>query len=557
MIIINRIYRTALLLFILLIYFFHSDTCLLGNVKFQIIDDATREPLKNCELNICKFVLFKLKHGDQTPYLDKTANWYITSVATDENGKFELDLSSIKEKHIVVQPGELYDITRFSRTSDLTGTNSANHIKVTYFQQGLTNRIYDLSSGKVKIITDSGEVTQEPFTEILLEARKRENGLCNESRAVMFQFQQALKNHQWNKALGLCSNNVKSRANDYDSAEALFKDIVPLDELVSLPRFQIYGGRYNRQKQRIAYFCFLRIPAKGSIDAVDWEWTIRKNNQAWLIDFDMIPLDKWIEKETLRLTNAAAESHKRLETMRKGFEIKLTALDKEFVIGQPMLFRVEIQNISESPIKWMHASSAMANDSLLIKGSDGSIMPYIDTSYQTTAQDKEIRPGEKIILDDRYDVTTQYCITMPGQYTFQFTGFKHYGINPSNIVEIKVKPGKLLPADRIIEQLLTVLPEDWKFTRTLLPRRNTSEKTSHTGTFIHLTGQSGYKGFDAGIGVLMLVSPMESEVDAEPEGFEGLLWGRSKWGLVYVKSFDADILWPDYREQIIKALEIE
>jgi hypothetical protein len=199
----------------------------------------------------------------------------------------------------------------------------------------------------------------------------------------------------------------------------------------------------------------------------------------------------------------------------------------------------------------------MVNDSMLIKGPDDNIIPYVDTSYQTVAQDKEIRPEEKIIIADKYDATTQYCITMPGRHTFQFNGFKHYGINPSNIVEIKVKPGKLLPADSIIEQLLTVLPEDWKFTRTLLPRRNTSEKTSHTGTFIHLTGQSGYKGFDAGIGVLMLVSPIESKLDAEPEGFEGLLWGRSKWGLVYVKSFDADILWPDYREQIIKALEIE
>jgi hypothetical protein len=555
MIMINQKYRITLLLSIFLILSGRSDSDILESVKFQIIDEATREPLKNCELNICKFLT--LKPGSPSPYSDKAAEWYITSVVTDENGIFKLDLLPIKEKHIVVQPGELYRTTRFSRTSDLIGTNSANHIKVTYFQRGLTNKIYDLDTGKVKIITDSGEVTEEPFTEILLEVRRRENELCSESKAVMLQFQQALKSHHWDKALGLCSENVKSKANDYDSAEAFFKDIVPVDEFVPLPRFQTSGGRYNRQNQRIAYFCFLRIPTKGSIDAVDWEWTIRKNNQAWLIDFDTIPLEKWIEKETFRLTNAAAESHKRLETMRKGFEIKLTALDKEFVIGQPMLFRVEMHNISKSPIRWMHTSSAMVNDSMFIKGPDGNIIPYVDTSYQTEAQDKEIKPGEKVILADQYDVTTQYCITTPGRYTFQFNGFKHYEINPSNIVEIKVKPGKLLPADSIIEQLLTVLPEDWKFTRTLLPRRNTSEKTSHTGTFIHLTGQGGYKGFYPGIGVLMLVSPMKSEVGAEPEGFKGLLWGRSKWGLFYVKSFDADILWPDYREQIIKALEIE
>ncbi len=550
---INQKYRTALLSSIFLICFIHADTGLSVSVKFKIINDVTTEPLKNRELNICKFVYFKLKLGTPPPYSDKAAEWYITSVVTDENGGFELDLSTIKEKHIVVQPEGPYDITRFSRTSDLTGTNSVNHIKVTYFQYGLTNRIYDLGTGKVKIITDSGIVTEEPFTEILLTARRRENELCSESKAVMLQFQQALKSRQWDKVLGLCSENVKSKANDYDSTEAFFKDTMPVDEIVSLTQFQTSGGTYNNQNQRIAYRCFLRIPAKGTIDEVDWIWTIRKNNQAWLIDFDIIPLEKWIEKETLRLTNEAAEFHKRLESMRKGFEIKLTALDKEFVIGQPMLLRIEMQNISESPIRWMHTSSTMVNDSVLIKGPDGNIIPYADTSYQTTAQYKEIRPGEKIILADKYDVTTQYCITTPGKYSFQFNGFEHYGINPSNIVEINIKPGKLLPADSIIEQLLTVLPEGWGFTRTLLPRHSTLEKTSHRGTFIHLTGQSGRKGVDAGIGILMMIN----EADAEPEGFEGQLWGRSKWGLVYVKSFDADILWPDYREQIIKSFEIE
>lgn len=554
---IHKKHQIALLLSIFLICSALADTGLLASVKFQIIDDATREPLKNRELNICKFFYFKLKSGTPSPYSDKAAEWYITSVVTDENGGFELDLSTIKEKHIVVQPEGPYDITRFSRTCDLTGTNSAGHIKVTYFQHGLTNRIYDLGTGKVKIITDSGMVVEEPFTEILLTTRRRENKLCSESKAVMLQFQRALKSRQWDKALGLCSENVKSKANDYDSAEAFFKDIVPVDEIVALTQFQTSGGTYNNQNQRIAYRCFLRIPANVTIDEADWIWTIRKNNQAWLIDFDTIPLEKWIEKETLRLTNEAVESHKRLEAMRKGFEIKLMALDKEFVIGQPMLFRVEMQNISESLIRWMHTSSAMVNDSMLIKGPDGNVIPYVDTSYQTTAQDKEIRPGEKIILAGKYDVTTQYCITTPGKYTFQFNGFEHYGINPSNIIEVNVRPGKLLPADSIIEKLLTVLPEGWGFTRTLLPHRNTYEKTSHTNIYIHLAGQSGRKGVDAGIGVLILVSFAENKVNAETEGFEGQLWGRSKWGPVYVKSFDADILWPDYKEQIIKALEIE
>ena len=122
---------------------------------------------------------------------------------------------------------------------------------------------------------------------------------------------------------------------------------------------------------------------------------------------------------------------------------------------------------------------------------------------------------------------------------------------------MNVIPGKLLPADSIIEKLLTVLPKDWELTRTMLTRHNTSEKTSDAGFYINLVGQSGRKGINAGICVLMLVVPTENEIAAKPETFRNCLWGRSKWGDVYVKSFDADILWPEYKGQIIKALEIE
>ncbi len=206
---IEQKYKIVLLLVILLIGSGCSDAGYLKNIKFRIIDQTTQEPLKNRKLNICKFVYFKLKPGARSPYLDKDADWYITSIVTDENGLFVLDLSSIKETHIVVEPGRPYDITRFSRTSDLAGTKSVDHIRVTYFQEDLTKRIYDLKGNKVKVISSSGEMVEKPFAEILLTVRKRESVLSSEAEALMFQFQQALKDSDWDKALGLCSQNVK------------------------------------------------------------------------------------------------------------------------------------------------------------------------------------------------------------------------------------------------------------------------------------------------------------------------------------------------------------
>lgn len=554
---IEQKYKIVLLLVIFLIGSGCSDTSHLKNVKFKVVDETTREPLKNRELNICKFVYFKLKLGARSPYLDKDADWYITSVVTDENGVFMLDLSSIKETHIVVEPAMPYNITRFSRASDLAGTKSVNHIRVTHFPEGLTNRIYDLRSGTAKVIADSGETMEEPFTEILLTVRKRENVLSSKAEALMFQFQQALKDSDWDKALGLCSQNVKSKVSDYSLAEAFFKEIVPVDEIASLSRFWTSGGRYNRDGQQVEFHCFLRIPTADPEETIDWIWTVGKSDKGWVIDFETMSLEKWIEKETARRNRETEETLRKREELKKGIEIRLTALSKEFVIGQPMLFRIEMTNISKSPIRYKAISSVMVNEPMIVTGPNENNIKYVDASYQTGVRDEEIEPGETIILADKYDVASQYRIIKAGKYNFQFNGIWPPGIGPSNIVEIDVMPGGLSPADSIVERLLPVLPEGWVFTRRLLSKKTSSESKLNGCICVHLIGESRRKAIDEDIGVLIVVNPTEDVVSVEPEWFEGHLWGRCKWGPVYVKSFDADLLWEDYKEQIIKALGIK
>jgi hypothetical protein len=243
--------------------------------------------------------------------------------------------------------------------------------------------------------------------------------------------------------------------------------------------------------------------------------------------------------------------------MRKGIEIHLTALSKEFVVGQPMLFRVEMTNVSKSSIRDMAISSVMVNDPMIVIGPNGNNIKYVDTSYQTGVREEEIKPGETRILADRYDVDSQYRITEAGRYTFQFNGFVTPGIRPSNIVEMVVKQGELSPADSIVERLLPVLPDGWVYTRRSIPKKPSSENSSNGYIFVHLIGKVGRKTVDEGIGVFILIDPTGNETAFEPEWFAGHFWGRCKWGSVYVKSFDADLLWPDYQEQIIKALDIK
>jgi hypothetical protein len=523
-------------------------------VKFKIVDRTTQDPLKNCELNICKFVYFKLKPATQSPYLDKDADWYITSVVTDENGVFMLDLSLIKETHIVIAPEKLYDTMRFSRVSDMAGTKSVDHIRVTYFSEGLTKRVYDLKKGTVKVIADSGETVEEPFTEILLTATKNENELYGEAEVVMLQFQQALKDSDWDRALGLCSENVKSKVDNYGSAEAFFRDIVPVDEVASLSQIQTSGGKYDRDGRRLEFFCFLRIPTTAPIETVDWAWAVGKSDSGWVIDFETISLKQHIEKERIRRMQEKQRALERRENLKNSLGIRLVALSEEFVVGKPMLFRVEMTNVSKSQIEYMGTSSVMVNDPMIIKGPDGNLISYVDTSYQTWALDVVIKPGQTVILAENYDVTSQYSIVKPGRYAFQSNALQEYGIALSNIVEIDVKPGEPFSEDIIFEKLLSVLPKGWRLTRTRA--RNISDLDRARGICLSLVGKRDSKGTPRGtIAIFMWINPQKSDLDAIE--FDGESWGRSEWGPVYVKSFDADVLWLDYKEQIVKALNIE
>lgn len=139
----------------------------LSNVRFKIVAEDTGEPLKNHQVDIYDFVY-------DVPFDSRGAPWYITSATTDSEGVFLLDLSNIEVNHVVVQPGQPYNIVRFERASDLKHTESADHIRVVRFKAGETrvegNAIYDLKRKVVKIIPISGDVREESYTEILLIA---------------------------------------------------------------------------------------------------------------------------------------------------------------------------------------------------------------------------------------------------------------------------------------------------------------------------------------------------------------------------------------------------
>lgn len=410
-----------------------------------------------------------------------------------------------------------------------------------------------------KIIDENKDLYSEPIENVktgpinVTILPQERNELLEEAKTVMAKFQQALKASEWNKALSHCSDVIQSEAKEYESAEIFFKDVVPIEQIISVSNIQTFGGQFGPDNKRLAYFCFLRLSEPDAKPTINWEWRLNKTNSDWAVDFKNIPLDSWIEQEKLRLNSEHEKAKERDRTLQEGLKLSLVPLSDGFVIGQPMLFHLEMTNISGSPIAYEKTSFSMINNPIAVIGPVGEKIPNLDFSCQTMVWEEIIEPNETVILADNYDVTTQYHIVQPGQYTFQFTG---HWVLKSNIAEMDIKTGEFLPREIIVEKLLSVLSEGWTLARSSIQGKDDSQSEADSKLFITLTGKWGMKGLGAGhVGLSILINPGDSGLQSHR--FEGQFWGQSPWGPVYVQSKDAELLWPNYRKKIMKALDIQ
>ncbi|MHB0945986.1 MAG: ankyrin repeat domain-containing protein [Sedimentisphaerales bacterium] len=141
----------------------------LKNVKFKITDEHTGEPIANRELGICRFVNFKRMINSSSPYLNKSADFYITSVITDGNGVFTLDLSLFEGGQFIVEPNRPYMTADFERSCDLSHTQSEECIRIF---EGNGNKIYNLKEKTVKNIPFTGETKERPYEFIQLFTKR-------------------------------------------------------------------------------------------------------------------------------------------------------------------------------------------------------------------------------------------------------------------------------------------------------------------------------------------------------------------------------------------------
>ncbi|UCG55957.1 MAG: hypothetical protein JSU70_13920 [Phycisphaerales bacterium] len=381
-------------------------------------------------------------------------------------------------------------------------------------------------------------------------------GLSGQPDAVAFEYCKALREKDWPKALSYCSDPAKAAARQCDSPRAFFESYVPVEKLAALSAFAVRG--YGRVADDITRLSFeIRLDVPQAEWPVNWHWSLIREQDEWSVDFKTMPVETLVTKELARRALEKEDGRTRIEKLKQHTEIRLVPLAEEFVIGQPMLFRVEMNSHGDVPILYTAAGphTIMCNDPMLIVDPSGAVVAYVDTSYQIGVWPDAILPGETIVLADKYDAASQYRIRTPGVHRFQFRGWPR-DVTPSNVCELNVRPGQISPADLVFEKLLRVLPEGWTCTRRMSSMRFISEDFSGESIQVGLIGERAGKAID--VGMFLLICLTDRRVTLKPDFVDELaFWGFCRWGPVYAGVQAAEELWPGYKRDIVEVLGID
>ncbi|HBG27393.1 MAG: hypothetical protein A2Y10_19000 [Planctomycetes bacterium GWF2_41_51] len=378
--------------------------------------------------------------------------------------------------------------------------------------------------------------------------QRRRLELPQAANQVFVTFQKALKDCNWNGALGYCSEKVKSKAGDYNSAEEFFDDVVPVEKITELKAFKLSGS--SGRDENIRYRCEIDIKDPNYKWPVDWVLEVCRKGERWEIEFPTKPLNIWLKHAVLTSKVINSELKTDTEKCKIGYEYILTPLAEKFTIGKAMPFRIEMKNISNESLPYTKKNVTVHNP-MIITGPDGEKVEYLAGPCSIVVTTEFTEPNETVILAESFDVGADYHIVKPDKYSFQFRG--DYGVN-SNTVEIEVASGELSAIEIITEKLKPIVPKDWILSRSNINDIDDLDMRAEKGISIGMMKKGFIKNPKGSVGIFMLVNPSEDFLQKMNRELE--LWGDSEWGPVYFQTSNAEEHWPEYKRQIKEAMGI-
>lgn len=235
-----------------------------------------------------------------------------------------------------------------------------------------------------------------------------------QANMLMLRFQDALASERWQEALALCSERLRTSAQKRPTAKDFFTETMPI-ELVLAQDFGCWSCATN------FYGMFVTLSEPGLEPRMDWYWALVPTENGWAIDYPPVNMDAYV----LQKKAAIQERDERIKQIRQSLEPKvqgvktrLTPVSDRFIIGKPMLFRVELVNAGPSPVHYM--DSGVRHKSLTVLNENRETIPHTPQPMQIAVAKKELAPNTSIVLAEGIDITQGRAPIKPGRYFVQF-----------------------------------------------------------------------------------------------------------------------------------------
>ena len=237
-----------------------------------------------------------------------------------------------------------------------------------------------------------------------------------DANMLMLHFQNALAAKKWAEALGLCSDRVRAKANEWSEPADFFRQTIPI-EVVLAQSF----GCWSCSTQ--AYGLVVNLTAPNETPVIQWFWAIVATNGSWVVDYPPVKLDEYVIKKKAALNERdeeIARIRRELEPKIKSLKIKLTAASGRFVIGSPMLFKVELFNSGKETVEYQ--DGGVRFHPLKVLNEQKEPVAYHEQPAQIPVNAQKIAPDSSAVLAAGIDLAEWYSITKPGRYFVEFDG---------------------------------------------------------------------------------------------------------------------------------------
>ena len=258
---------------------------------------------------------------------------------------------------------------------------------------------------------------------------------------------------------------------------------------------------------------------------------------------------------------------------RNGLRTRLVPSQKEYVVGRPARFRLEMKNVGQHE-RTYDAQQVDVNDSFRINDPDRKALRYVGGSFQTFGRETSLSPGKTVVLFDELDLATLYLFVKPGSYTLRFRGddIPWHGESPipaSNEIAVAFRPGELPASVQVPARLVEILPEGWHVSLNWRVAEPGVDKiappgwATGRGTFVELVAYLGpYKSDGVRIKLWVAESRLARKEKSPTEaatkhGEVADYVGKGVDGHVYwTVPEKAEAQWPDLRTDVKTALRI-